>query len=552
MQIKKFLSWMLALLMVVSLGLSGCKQQASTGEPSGEEVKENGNNRDSGKESEVGMLGNMYKTGLPIVKDKVTLRIAARKRPLHSKEFNDMIVPGKFEEKTNVHIEWDAIPGTAWEQKKNLMFAADDLPDVFFKGLTPSDEINYGGQGMLIALDKLIGEWAPNIKNLLEKRPQVKKMCTTPSGNIYALPHVEEQVFLLNPDNFFINKTWLDKLDLPIPQTTDEFYKVLKAFKQEDPNGNGTDDEIPLSFRFGNKADGIYSLFGSFGLLDNQQHIIVENGKVVFTADKPEHKEALKYFYMLYQEGLIDQEAFTQDSKQYTAKGHNEPMLLGAFITWSHENICGTERAYNNYAFQPPLKGPGGHMMWNKYNAGVGRGGFAITSANEYPEITMRWINEVYLPENSLEWSFGPFGHNLKKNADGTYEYIETPSGKSYGEFRHSETVGSSAPAGLLKETFDRLKPMAAVKAKTERYMVYKPYFPEDIYPLVYYTSEQEQLLSTLRTDIEQYINKMQAKWIIEGGIDKDWDDYIKQLDKMRLKELLKIYQDAFNTFNKE
>ena len=40
----------------------------------------------------------------------------------------------------------------------------------------------------------------------------------------------------------FIRKDWLDKLGLEQPKTIDDFYNVLKAFKEQDPDGNGAND----------------------------------------------------------------------------------------------------------------------------------------------------------------------------------------------------------------------------------------------------------------------------------------------------------------------
>ena len=46
-------------------------------------------------------------------------------------------------------------------------------------------------------------------------------------------------------------RTRLDHLGLDMPTTTDEFVEVLRAFKDNDANGNGNpNDEIPLAFKF--------------------------------------------------------------------------------------------------------------------------------------------------------------------------------------------------------------------------------------------------------------------------------------------------------------
>lgn len=73
-----------------------------------------------------------------------------------------------------------------------------------------------------------------------------------------------------------INKTWLDKLGLKVPDTIDELYNVLKAFKERDPNGNGRLDEIPV-------IEVSNDLISPFGITDlNNNFMVVQDGNAVY------------------------------------------------------------------------------------------------------------------------------------------------------------------------------------------------------------------------------------------------------------------------------
>ena len=134
-----------------------------------------------------------------------------------------------------------------------------------------------------------IDKHAPNVKKLLEENPEYKKQLTAPDGNIYSLPSLTE----LSPvthDKLFINKNWLDQLGMKVPETLDEFKETLQAFRDNDLNGDGTtEDQIPFTFLYNRKENGLYSLFGSFGQLDRggqvdkNDHLIVKEGKVIYT-----------------------------------------------------------------------------------------------------------------------------------------------------------------------------------------------------------------------------------------------------------------------------
>src|SRR5699024_10973892 len=136
----------------------------------------------------------------------------------------------------------------------NLDFASGDLDDIIFaagnSNFTADMEVKYGEQGLIIPLEDLIEEYAPNIQKMFEERPDVKKSITTLDGHIYALPRVVKEggtsSWYMSP--FWYNGRWLDELGVDeLPETTEELYDLLVRFRDEDPNGNGEADEIPLS-----------------------------------------------------------------------------------------------------------------------------------------------------------------------------------------------------------------------------------------------------------------------------------------------------------------
>ena len=78
-------------------------------------------------------------------------------------------------------------------------------------------------------------------------------MITATDGHIYAFPWIEElgagKENIHSIDTFpWINVEWLNNLGLDMPTNAEELKEVLLAFKNDDPNGNGQADEIPLSF----------------------------------------------------------------------------------------------------------------------------------------------------------------------------------------------------------------------------------------------------------------------------------------------------------------
>ena len=151
-------------------------------------------------------------TEYPLVAEKAEFRLTARVRPLHG-NLDDMELFKRIEELTNIHIDWDQIPQAEYDEKKNLLLAAgsasSELPDGFFGkySLSSSDIVTYGSQGVLIPLNDLIEQYAPNLTALFEAHPEIKGMVTAPDGNIYSTPYVQEGEDGTIASNMMINVT---------------------------------------------------------------------------------------------------------------------------------------------------------------------------------------------------------------------------------------------------------------------------------------------------------------------------------------------------------
>lgn len=494
-------------------------------------------------------MGNFNETGMPIVNDKVSFEIAAQTN--FSKDFAELKFFQDLETQTNISIAWNMSPREGWLEKKGLLFAGE-LPDAFYgQGiLTDVDVIKYGSQGMLIPLEDLIETYAPNVKKLLDNETYRKEM-TAPDGHIYSLPSLTE----LSPrthDKLFINKTWLDKLGLKAPETMEEFATVLKAFRDNDMNENGKKDEIPFSFLYNRKENGLFSLFGSFGQLDNMSHFIIKDNQVSYTATTEEYKNAIIFFNQLYKESLIDKEGFTHDFNVFTSKIKAPEKNIGAFLGWSLSSSAGENK--EEYIALAPLKGADGKQIWNTYPSKINaKGSFAITNKCENPEVLMRWIDTHFVPETSIQIDQGLLGVTLTQTTDGRYDYLPIPEGKTLAEMIHDSSPGNNGVGGVTMEIASKLNLNANLTERAELDEFFAPYNvpDEQVFPSVFFTVEEVEKIATLETDIKAYVDQTYANWIVNGGIEKEWDAYIARLNEMKLDEYIGIYASAYDRFTK-
>ncbi|WP_243895773.1 extracellular solute-binding protein [Paenibacillus sp. F411] len=543
--------FILFMVMVMSLSLlAGC---SGDGSGSDSKTSESTSNTDTSKDPEA---PNGDNEGVFPLSEKVTLKMATCKHP-NNGPFEEMDFFKQYEEKTNVQIEWTDLEFAQCEEQRNLILASGDLPDAFYGtlALSGNDVINYGGQGMLVPLEEYINkETMPNLTALIEANPEFKSIMTAPDGHIYSLPSIRELMLWLSPDMMYLNKEWLDQLGLEVPKTTDELKTVLEAFKTQDPNGNGKNDEVPFSFLwdFANyNVNGIGSLFGAFGRADSANHMFVEDGKVVFSAMEEEYKEGIAYFHTYFKDGLFDKESLAQDRNQLVGKGSGTEQRLGGFFSWNAFSIVGAEND-PKYVVVPALKGPNGNQVWRKSlgnNQGVNPFAFSMTAVNEHPELTMQWMDLAYATDTSIEAGWGPIGVTLE-DKDGQLTLKEAPAGMTTDQYVF-KTAPVEAPYAILEETYGtRLALAEKDKIKIDGIKEhYLPYMTSETFPGVMFTAEESQKIKTLDTDLNSYISQTSAKWLLEGGVEKEWDSYMANLKKMKVDELVAIYQTAYDRF---
>ncbi|WP_435923678.1 extracellular solute-binding protein [Paenibacillus sp. DYY-L-2] len=522
---KKWVSLLLA--ATLAFGLAGC------------------GGGDSGNAAKSG-TGDFNKDGLPIVNEPVTLKVLTMRWGNMGDTFTQNQWLKDLEQQTNVKIEWEVVSSNDWGEQKSIMLASGTLPDIILGNQTFSDSDIVNNLSYFRPLDDYIDQYMPNLKAAMEETPELKKISTFPDGKIYSLPaRLPSRPKTRNQP--VINKAWLDKLGMEIPDNTEDLYNVLKAFKEQDPNGNGKQDEIPYT-ETGLSPD----FLNPFGITDTYGNsMMVKDGKPVFYPTSEEYKEGLKYANRLYSEGLIDKEMFTQDATMTSAKQQNaDAPIVGFTNQWTPDAVFG--KWSGEYAAIPPIAGPDGkrHNPGDPNGMSFYRNEMLITTSCKYPEIAARWADQFYTNEASIQNFWGAIGTVIQKNDDGTYTLMDPPAGTSADAWYWDQSLRDFGPK-YVSPSFEKnivLNPETGDGLKLEIDKLGNEYVSAP-FPNVMYTSEEFQELPTLTTDIDSYVATMRAQWVTKGGIDEGWDDYVKKLNDMGLEKLLKIRTDAYNRY---
>lgn len=491
--------------------------------------------------------------GLPISKEKITLTGLGYLSSLYVniKDYNDLPAIQELEKRTNINIKWQMVNQANGGEQTDLIFASKKLPDIF-TALNNVTAYKYGHQGALMPLNDLIDKYAPHIKAVIDKHPELKPMIYSPDGKIYMIPQIDENYKLSNFLMFMIRKDWLDKLNLQVPQTTDDWYNVLKAFKENQSRLNPNTKIIPFSSYVGT---GIVAAFGwSWGILGTGGYYI-KDGSIHFPAFEPQYRDVLAYVNKLYKEGLIDQEFDTvKDDANYDAKMSNN-RIGAAFIGEGRIVLYNKamQSKYPGFELIPvlPPKGPNGIQNYGWVGPLAHTGiGFAISRTNKYPVESIKLIDYLFSTEGSLLMNFGIEGKSyMMKNGEPEYTdeiMNNTKLGPTKAILQY--TPINDFPFLRMYAFEKQLYGPKVVEYKTqmEKMGLLKAPSAVDVSTLPLTDSQMQEVLPLLN-DVNTYVSEMIPKFV-RGQIDlnKGYDDFVKKLKQMGAGKILDIYNEAY------
>ncbi|MDO5109660.1 MAG: extracellular solute-binding protein [Erysipelotrichaceae bacterium] len=493
---------------------------------------------------------------------------------------NNRTIFKRLEEQTNVHVEWKAIQSDQWGDKIQLeMSNVKTLPEfVFSAGFGDTDLLKYAKQGAIIHVEEYIDKYMPNLKTVFEKAPEYRTMCEDADGHIWALPWIEqlgyEKTAIQLLDNMsFINKNWLDFLGLSVPETVDDFEKVLIAFRDNadklKAEFNIDGDIIPMSCIMNDGGQDPMILINGFGEglgdPDPGRHIVVtDEGKVVSSATQEGFKKGLEWLHKLYAEGLIDVEAFTQDWSTYVAKGKSG--RYGVCFSWDVANVAQVSMddliAGKSWIPLPVLTADTTNLTPDNgsFTSGFDRGRCVVTATAKNPALVCAWLDQMYDPFQSPQNNWGTYGEDddfdifeMSQNDKGEPMLKHTWLGDaSPVEVREAEAVGG--PLAILDEYYGVY--VTCPDDAQYRLDWIKDFYTPDVhgkyvFPNVFMTTEDTKRCSDLQADLNKTINEFKSNAVKDGFDDAAWDKLQSDLEAYGLSEYLEIHQKYFDAFNK-
>jgi putative aldouronate transport system substrate-binding protein len=466
----------------------------------------------------------------------------------------------EMEKLTGVKVEFQHPPLDPAQQKEqfNLMMTTNQLPDIIEYTWTGPTGYQGGPEkaiqdNKIIKLNDLIDKYAPNLKKLLTDHPDWKKQIMTDNGSIYAFP------FLRGDDKvrvFFgpaIRQDWLDKLGLKMPTTIDEWYNVLKAFKEKDPNGNGKADEIPI-YLDKDLFDTDAPFMGAWGINNS---FYQDGGKVKFGPIQPEFKDFLATMNKWYKEGLLDKDFAAPNAKLLDNKMTTN--LLGATAVFNGGGIGkyaglmkDKDPKFNLVATPYPVLKAGDKPIWGQKDFAANGVGAAITTSDKNPIETVKWLDYAYGEKGDLLFNYGIEGESYTmQNGKAVIkpELLNPPAGTSSQQALAKYTRATWSAPFVLSDNF-QLQYLALPQQRDALAIWSKPTVERKM-PLVTPTQDESSKFASIMTDINTYKDEMLLKFIMGVEPIDNFDQYVKKIQSMGIDNAIQIQQAALERFNK-
>ena len=441
---------------------------------------------------------------------------------------SDSPVIKKLEEYTNTKIDMQFVPNSSYPDKMNITLASGQLPTIMEVDRNAASFINAARSGAFWEL----GAYLKDYPNLSQANPIILNNSSI-DGKTYGIYRSR----VLGRMGVSINKDWMENVGLGEPKTIDEFYNLLKAFKEDDPDQNGKDDTYGIVVtKYAGPWDIMQTWFGAPNKWGED-----ENGKLVPTHLTPEYKEALKFFRKLYEEGLVNEDFAVMDPAVW-----NDPIINGQAgvlvdVADASRRIDGKmqEKAKRDTpyidVFQAPT-GPEGQrdMPTSGYSGVLAISKSAVKTEDELKRV-LKFIDQLSDVEMQMLLGYGIEGRHYEMVGD----YIKpVDMSQQAGLKKELESLNQMltfiGPVTPTLEMTEINKKITEVQKANEEIVVANP--AEPLISEVY--AEKGQQLDNIIADARiQYI----VGQIDDAGLDKAielWrssggDDYVAEINKL-------------------
>ena len=476
-----------------------------------------------------------------------------------------------LEDTLNLKLEFVYFPTNANDYLRQIALMASSpnikFPDLLMGFYDISDNLrnSYGQEGYFVDISQYM-EYLPNMTAAIENAPEdvqsrIKFRMYDTNGAAYGAPTFFSVSAVDDLANMmWINKEWLDNLGLEVPTTVEELHDVLVAFRDNDCNGNGIDDdEYPL---YGSSITICDFIVNAYVHMDGAYPFNVEDGQLTHFAQTDAYREALKVLNQWYKEKLIAPYTFTtannNEAKQIITPNSN----IAKVGVWNgHPALAATQTnpILSEYVALAPLEAEtetGGYIalrekrLWFKS---------IITTDCKNIEAACRLIDAFFTDTvatcqrhgiEGLDWERGE-GENMYGDTDA---YVKVLNSNAF--FKGGETWGREVAGCLTSQNYFALTNVENEYDVTMNRLLGEQLdiievarYPEESCMELSYSNEDYETRGVYEAAVGPWMRKYNTYFITgekDPNSDEDWKEFQDGLTTNKIEEYTELMQKVY------
>lgn len=456
-------------------------------------------------------------------------------------------------EQTGIEIEF--IHPTVGSEKEefSILVASGEYPDIIEHTWT-----SYSGgpgaaisDGVIIELDDVMAQNAPNFTKMMADYPDIDRMVKTSDGHYYCFPFLrgtEQPNVTQFSSGMLLRKDILDEMGMELPETIDEWEKVLRAYK-----------EYGFEVPFVTRNEWLKDVWSPG--FDNWGDFYVDNGVVKHGLIEDSRKEMISRLRDWYAEGLINRDWLVDDKSSNQTYFTTEksavayaPFGQGLGQYTQIMNEANPEITQEDIrATVPVTSAKGKNAKFSKMNQVFDKSGVsaAITSQCKNVEAAAWLLDWMYSEEGNLCCNFGIEGLTFEmKDGEPVYTDVimNNADGMSVANALAAYTRASTSGVCIQDPRYieqyyeqDNQKEALELSKKTD--------MGEHFFPPASVASEDSERYADIMNNVKTLSDEMEAQFIAGTVSMDEWDSYIAQLKSFGIEEAIAMMQKAYDTY---